>query len=160
MGCPAVPIRPKSSEPSALHPSHPHDRRAPASWQGEVPAISCGVLPPRLFGRAPQDNRLNCPGRRSEPVRPWSCVAATVEVGRPQGFQHGGKQGGRRGPPSRMKIALRAKRFEPLLRGPRRPPCFLGVKILPGLRTAHGFPRCRKQRRNSSNCSESPALTG
>jgi hypothetical protein len=40
------------------------------------------------------------------------------------------KQGGRRGPRSRMQIALRAKHFEPLLRGPRRPPFFLHVKIL------------------------------
>jgi len=40
-----------------------------------------------------------CPGRSFElrrraigPVHPWSCVAATVEVGRPQGFQHGGRR--------------------------------------------------------------------
>ena len=88
----------------------------------------------------PQDNRLNCPGRRSEPVRPWSCAAATKEAGRPQGFQHGGSREDGRGPPSRMEIALRANRIEPFLRGPRRPPCFLRVEILPGLRMAHVSP--------------------
>ncbi len=39
-----------------------------------------------------RDNRLNYSARRSEPVRLWSCAGATVEVGRPQGFQHGGSR--------------------------------------------------------------------
>jgi hypothetical protein len=39
-----------------------------------------------------------------------------------------------------MQIVLRAKRFEPLLRGLDVLACFLRVKILPGLRTAHISP--------------------
>ena len=59
---------------------------------------------------------------------------------RPYGSVRGAPGNGRPYRDSRMQIALRAKRFELLLRGPRRPSCFLGVKILPGLRTARIFP--------------------
>ena len=78
---------------------------------------------------------MNCPGVRSAGAlasrRPWRWDVRKVF--------NTEEQGGRRGPRSRMH-ALRAKRFEPLLRGPPRPPCFLCAKIFPGLRTAHFCP--------------------
>jgi len=39
-----------------------------------------------------------------------------------------------------VQIALRAKRFESLLRGLRGPPCFLRAENLPALRTVHVSP--------------------
>jgi hypothetical protein len=59
---------------------------------------------------------------------------------RPYGSVRGARSNARPYRDSRMQIALRAKRFESLLRGPRRPRFVLRVKILPELRTAHLSP--------------------
>jgi hypothetical protein len=79
----------------------------------ELPYGRSRLLVGRFDTCISQDNCLNCVGVRSEPVRPGSCVAATVEVGASARFSARMKQGGRRRPRSRMQIALRAKRFEP-----------------------------------------------
>ncbi len=72
--------------------------------------------------------------------RMWSCIAATVEVGRPLGFQHGVRREDDGEPRSRMQFALRAKRFESLIRGPPSSSLLLRVETLPGLRTARVYP--------------------
>jgi hypothetical protein len=78
------------------------------------------------------------------PVHPWSCVAATVELGRPQGFQHGG----RRTPRSKGSKRFARSAICILLRGP---PCFLRAEILPGLRKAH-VSRWSEATADSSDC--------
>ncbi len=80
------------------------------------------------------------------PVHPWSCVAATVQVGHPARFSARRKQGGRRGPRSRMQIALRAKRLNPYSVASTSSPSSSVLKFFLDC-GRHMFPRCRKQRR-------------
>jgi hypothetical protein len=77
--------------------------------------------------------------------RPWRWDS-------PQGFQHGGKQGGRRGPRSRVQIALRAKRFGSLLRGPPwHSPVFSVLNAFLDC-GRHMFPRLSEATADSSDC--------
>ncbi len=79
--------------------------------------------------------RLNCPGVRSEPVRPWSCVAATVEVGHPQGLQHEGSREDVEGRGVRVQNASREAQFAV---------CSVAVDVLPASSVLTFFLDCRR----------------
>ena len=53
----------------------------------DLAAVSGQSGEPKMSGQLLESRR-----RAIGPVRPWSCAAATVEVGRPQGSQHGGSR--------------------------------------------------------------------
>ena len=113
----------------------------------DVVAVMTGALPSDAVvsaSLAPDGTIAEFVGTRSEPLT-LVCVAATVEAGRPQGFQHGGSREDHREPRSRIHIALRAKRFEPLLRALRRPPCFSVLKFIQDC-GRHMFPRLKALR--------------
>ena len=97
--------------------------------------------------RPGEDNRLNRPGVRFD----RSLRRGDRGGGTSARFSARRKQGGRRGPRSKDSKRFARSAISILLRGPRRPPCFLRVKILPAC-GRHMFPPLSEATADSSDC--------